>query len=147
MTMYVANADVLRRSLELYRAIRAEPAPGDEPAAESNIERAVRALERLVDAELELWADAELDDQTLPSATVELSATWVCKEMLRFMSGALLLESVVEESWADKLAAWREHGRGGVATTIGTSSGDLDAARAYLRHYTEELLGRTGGGP
>ncbi len=144
--MYVANADVLRRSLEIYRSIRAEPAHGDDPAAESNIERSVRALERLVDAELGLWADAELDDQTLPSATVELSATWVCKEMLRFIYGALLLESVVEESWADKLAAWREHGRE-VATTIGTNSGDWDAARAYLNHYTEELLGRTGGGP
>jgi len=145
MVLYHADRNVLRRSLEIYRTLRAEIEPPDCPAAGSRSGQAIRALGSLLDAELGMWSDdSTADAGLLPTATTELAATWVCLEMVRFMAAAAVLEAAVAESWSDKLDAWREHGRE-TALTIGRTSGDWDAARAYLHHCTEELLGRPSG--
>ena len=146
MTLYTAEPAVLRRATELMRTLRRTQRDVD-PATGSSGDQLLELLHGSFEAELELWCSAEAtaDLELRTTVAAELAATWVCIEQLRFQSAAVLVQSVVEESWPDKVAAWREHGRE-VAVTIGRSSGDWGAALAYLHHYTEELLGR-GEGP
>jgi len=145
MSLYTAEPAVLRRATELIRTLQRTQRDAD-PAAGSSGDQLLELLHGSLEAELELWCSAEATADPALRATValELAATWVCIEHLRFQSAAVLVQSVVEESWPDKVAAWREHGRE-VAATIGRSSGDWGAALAYLHHYTEELLGPSEG--
>ncbi|MFZ4760916.1 MAG: hypothetical protein ACOYLX_22340 [Burkholderiaceae bacterium] len=141
MSMYLADEIIRHRSVEIARTLR--DVIVDDPAAGSFVDRAIAVLETMFDAELDLWASSgsDLDAETISTAGIELASTWVCLGMLRFVATTSALKAAVRESWPDKLEAWQEHGHA-VAITMGQTTGDWATAIAYLKHYTEELLGR-----